>query len=237
MCLHKHHCKQILRTHDLATPAARLVRAIGELDTDPDLSYPLFCKLDYEDASVGVEASNVVHDFAQLRARVGQMIPEFNQPVLIERYIAGREVNAAVFGSGDEARVLPLHEIDFSAMPAGRPHIVTYAGKWDEHHIDYAGTKPVQMQVDPQLQAAIEKTALATYRALGLRDFGRVDLRIDAAGRPWVIDVNPNCDLSRDAGYARAARVAGMEYAELVGRICEMAWRRHADDGTRPRLD
>src|SRR5262249_28081021 len=119
-----------------------------------------------------------------------------------------------------------VHEIDFSAMPPERPRIVSYAAKWDEAHVDYAGTKPVPMRAPAELLAAIERTARAAWDAVGLRDYGRIDLRVDAAGTPWVIDVNPNCDLSPDAGAARAARAAGLEYPALVARIATSAWRR-----------
>ena len=132
---------------------------------------------------------------------------EYDQPVLAERYVEGREINVTLLGNGAELRVLPLHEIDFAAMPADRPRIVSYAAKWDESHVDYAGTKPVPLRdATPALVAAVERVARAAWHALGLRDYGRVDLRVDATGTPWVIDVNPNPDISPDAGVARAGR-------------------------------
>src|SRR6185436_5255826 len=122
---------------------------------------------------------------------------------------------------------LPLHEIDFAAMPAGRPHIITYAGKWDEKHVDYAGTKPVPLRdQDPGLRAAIESAARGAWGATGLRDYGRVDLRVDADGTPYVIDVNPNPDISPDAGVARSARVAGLDYPALIEKVALSAFRR-----------
>jgi D-alanine-D-alanine ligase len=152
---------------------------------------------------------------------------EWKQPVLAERYIEGREINVTLIGNGADLEVMPLHEIDFSAMPPERPRIVSYAAKWDEAHVDYAGTKPVPLVgATPALIAAIERTARAAWAAVGLRDYGRVDLRVDAAGTPWVIDVNPNCDISPDAGVCRAARVAGLDYPALIERIALTAWRR-----------
>jgi len=231
LCLHKERSKEVLIARGIATPPYRLLAGPHDLDDDAlsGLDYPCFVKLAHEDASIGIEAANVAADVAALRARAGAMIDKYHQPVLAERYIEGREVNVTVMGPPDALDCLPLHEIDFAAMPADRPRIVSYAAKWDESHVDYAGTKPVPMRaVEPSVEAAIRATAIATFRALGCRDFGRVDLRVDANGRPWVIDVNPNCDLSPDAGVARTARAAGLEYPQLMGRICELAWSRHA---------
>jgi D-alanine-D-alanine ligase len=123
--------------------------------------------------------------------------------------------------------VLPLHEIDFAAMPAGRPRIVSYAAKWDEKHVDYLGTKPVPLRdANPAFVARCEQAARAAWDAHGLRDYGRVDLRVDRDGMPWVIDVNPNPDISPGAGVARSAAVAGMTYTQLIERIATTAWRR-----------
>lgn len=231
LSLHKDRAKHILHGQGITAPPHVIVSRLAELDELPELDYPYFLKLAHEDASIGIEPSNRVADAGELRARATELIDKYAQPVICERYIAGREVNVTVMGNAGDTRVLPLHEIDFSAMPDDRPHIVSYAAKWDENHVDYEGTKPVPMKnLTAELEAAITETSIAAFRALGLRDFGRVDLRIDAGGVPWVIDVNPNCDISPDAGVARAARHADIDYPRLVGMICEIAWRRYADD-------
>ncbi len=234
LCLHKVKCKQVLSAQDIATPDYVLLEDIEQLQSEAmgktleTLQYPYFLKLAREDASIGIEASNRVVDAASLRTRAAALLEQYGQPVLGEQYIEGREVNVTVIGNGSELGILPLHEIDFGKMPEGRPRIVSYAAKWDEEHVDYEGTKPVPMQnLTPELEARIADTAKAAFRALGLRDFGRIDLRIDTEGKPWVIDVNPNCDLSPDAGVARAAEHGGMSYPKLVGKICELAWRRY----------
>ena len=228
-CLHKDRAKDLLRARGVPTPPARVLAGAADLG-DPALEaldYPWFLKLVHEDASVGIEADNVARDRAALVKRARAMIETHRQPVLAERYIEGREVNVTLIGNGAELEVLPLHEIDFAKMPPGRPRIVSYAAKWDEAHVDYAGTKPVPLRdVSSQVVAKIDEVARAAWHALGLRDYGRVDLRVDAAGEPFVIDVNPNCDISPDAGVARSAAAAGLDYPALIRRIVEAAWRR-----------
>ena len=225
-CLHKQRTKDILIARGIATPPYRFVEDPSEPSLDA-LDYPWFLKLAHEDASVGISETNLVRTPEALRTRARELIAEFEQPVLAERYVEGREINVTLIGNGPGVGILPLHEIDFSAMPKDRPRIISYAAKWDETHVDYAGTKPVPLRdASPKLVAAVEATARGAFLALGLRDYGRVDLRVDAQGTPWVIDVNPNCDISPDAGVARAAQFAGMSYPQLIDAIAVSAWQR-----------
>jgi len=228
-CLHKQRTKEILIARGISTPPYRHLETPADLD-DPTLDaldYPWFLKLAHEDASVGITEENFVASPAALRARARAMMDEFGQAVIAERYVEGREINVTIVGNGAGLRMLPLHEIDFAAMPKDRPRIVSYAAKWDEAHVDYVGTKPVPLRdASPALIAAVEHTARGAYVALGLRDYGRVDLRVDAQGTPWVIDVNPNCDISPDAGVARSAQVAGLSYPQMIDLITTEAWKR-----------
>ena len=225
-CLHKQRTKDILLAHGVSTPPYRYLEDEASLaDASLDgLDYPWFVKLAHEDASLGITEANLVRDAAALRKRARELMSEYKQAVIAERYIEGREINVTVMGNGASARTLPLHEIDFAAMPSDRPHIVSYAAKWEEDHVDYVGTKPVPLRdATPELVAAVERVALAAYRAVELRDYGRVDLRVDTSGQPWVIDVNPNPDISPDAGVTRAAAAAGMTYPQMVGEIARIA--------------
>jgi D-alanine-D-alanine ligase len=222
-CLHKPRTKDILIGRGVATPPHRVFSTPHDLDdaSVDRFDYPWFLKLAHEDASVGIIAENLVKTPAQLRARAWAMMEEFKQPVLAERYIDGREINVTLIGNPQGGvDMLPLHEIDFSSMPDSRPKIVSYAAKWDESHVDYVGTKPVPLRAaTPAFVAAVETTAKAAWLALGLRDYGRVDLRVDHNNVPWVIDVNPNCDISPDAGVARSAAAAGIAFPQLMERI------------------
>jgi D-alanine-D-alanine ligase len=227
-CLYKFRTKEILTAHGVPTPPYRVIEADAQLQ-DPaldKLEYPCFVKLVHEDASLGITEANVCASADELRVRARELMDEFKQGVLVERFIEGREINVTLFGYRDTVEVLPLHEISFDAMPAGRPRIVSYAAKWDESHVDYAGTKPVPLDASREQNARIEQVARAAFAAMDLRDYGRVDMRLDASGTPWVIDVNPNPDISPDAGVARAAAAAGMNYPQMVSRIAELALQR-----------
>lgn len=230
-CLHKQRTKDVLIAHGIPTPPHRFLADLAALD-DPALDrldYPWFVKLAHEDASIGITEANLVTSPAALRSRASALMRDYRQPVLAERYVDGRELNVSLIGNAGELTVLPLHEIDFAEMPADRPRIVSYAAKWDEHHVDFAGTKPVPLrEASPALIAAAERVARGAWHAIGLRDYGRVDLRIDAAGAPWVIDINPNPDISPDAGLVRAARLAGMSYPQLISHLAGVARRRLA---------
>lgn len=229
LALHKPLTKDVLTGRGVATPPYRVAANLAEVEriAAEGLDYPWFIKLANEDASVGITEANVARDGAGLIARSRELFVEFGEPLLFERYVAGREINVTLLGAGDAVEVLPLHEIDFAAMPSDRPHIVSYAAKWDERHVDYAGTKPVPLRGDDgALRDRVIATARAAWNAIGLRDYGRVDLRVDADGQPWVIDVNPNCDISPDAGVHRAATAHGWTYPQLIGRIAELAYRR-----------
>ncbi len=228
-CLHKRRSKDLMVGRGIPTPPHKFLAKLADLD-DPaleTLDYPWFLKLSHEDASIGITEENLVRTPAELRARATAMIREYEQPVLAERYVDGLEINVTLIGNGDELDVLPLHEIDFGAMPAGRPRIVSYAAKWEEGHVDYAGTKPVPLRdANPALVAACEQVARDAWDAHGLRDYARVDLRVDREGQPWVIDVNPNPDISPDAGVARSAAAAGMSYDALIMKLAAIAMRR-----------
>ncbi|MDQ3032615.1 MAG: ATP-grasp domain-containing protein [Myxococcota bacterium] len=181
-----------------------------------------------QDASHGIDASSVVQSERALRERVAVLIERGLGPALVERFVEGRELNVSIVElDGAPPRALPIAEIDFGEFPSEYPKILTFAAKWDEASAEYRGSKSVLARaLAPALRDEVERVALAAWRALGLRDYGRVDLRLDTEGRPFVIDVNPNPDLSRGAGLCLAAERAGIAYQQLVEGIVRGAARR-----------
>jgi len=235
LALHKHKAKEILRARGVSTPEAVFL-------TTPDVSsvaipFPLIVKPSREDASVGITRESVVWTRETLEARVAYVLSHYRQPVLVERFIDGREIYVSMLGRNEgRPQVFPFYEIDFSEMPADRPRIVSFEGKWVEDSDEYRGTTPVRCtNLTPELSERIANTALSAFEALELRDYARVDIRLAADGIPYVIDVNPNCDLSDVAGgFSKAAKAAGLSYEQVILRIVELALARKPNADTIP---
>ena len=216
VCLRKHMINGLLERAGLPVPRFAVIRRGDALKS---VGFPAIVKPAAEDASIGVEQKSVVRNTRQLAARVEAMLEKWND-VLVQRYIDGREVNVGVLGE----TVLPIAEIDFSRMPQGRWHIVTYTSKWETGSVDDVGAAPrCPARLPAKVAAEVRRVALAAWKLAGGWGYGRVDMRIDANGQPWILEVNANPDIAPDAGLARMARVAGMDYPALIRAICESA--------------
>jgi D-alanine-D-alanine ligase len=239
IALRKDVTKRLLQAAGVPTPEGVVVETDQDLEAALALGLPAIVKPTREDASVGIGPRSVVRTAAELAERTKTVLKAHRQPALVERYVEGRELYVTLLAGGraDELEVLPLHEIDFSAMPAHKPRIVTYDAKWDPESDEWAGTRSVRAQpIEAGLRARIEAAARAAFRALELSDYARVDLRLAEDGTPYVIDVNPNCDLSDGAGVCRAASYAKIEYADLIGRICDVALARARAEKASPHV-
>jgi len=223
ICQDKFKAKAVLRAAGLPTAPAQLMLT-GE---EPlELRFPLIVKPNSEDASLGIYPDSVVRDEESLRRQVRRCLDSYKQPVLVEAFIDGREFNVSVMENG-EARPLPVSEIDFSAMPKDMPRILGYDAKWFEDHPLYQKTPPVcPAGIDDGLRTSLQGLAAAAFRTMGCRDYARVDFRMDAKGRPFILEVNPNPDISTNAGYARALKAAGIEYAAFWNTMIDNAMKR-----------
>jgi D-alanine-D-alanine ligase len=167
-----------------------------------------------------------VHDIESLRHRVAFIVTTYNQPALVEEYIEGRELNVAIIGN-ERLTVLPISEIDFSKLPPNYPKIVTYNAKWVEGTAEYVGTVGTcPAKLTPEVEQRVRDIARQAYKLMEIRDYARVDIRLDASNTPYVLEVNPNPDISRDTGFARSARAAGMTFEDMLANIIETALER-----------
>ena len=186
------------------------------------LRMPLFVKPLSMDASIGIEASSVVHNTKDLMKRVAAIHEKVKDAALVEEYIDGREVYIGILGN-QRPRAFPPIEIDFSGMPEGKPHILSGKAKWDEKSPEYKGTRSVLAEVSDDLRSRLQEAALAAYRALHVHDYGRVDMRVTRDGEIFVIEVNASCYLEETSEFAKAAEADGLDYATLVNKIVDCA--------------
>lgn len=227
-CLNKVRTKQILKSFGIKTPPFYL----AEINYYPKpnelkLKFPVITKLAREDASIGISEFSVINDIHSLNNRLKFLFATYNQEVLIEEYIEGRELNVAILGK----EILPISEICFDGLPENLPKIITYEAKWSPESVYYKYTVPkCPAAIDESIKKNVEKTAIKAFEALECRDYARVDIRLSKDNIPYVIEVNPNPDLSPDAGFIRSAAAAGISYEEVLYKLINLALQRQSYD-------
>jgi D-alanine-D-alanine ligase len=225
LAMDKSIAKMIIRYHDLYTPYSVVVNK-GRVEHAQDIRFPVIVKPASEDASKGIDASSVVDSIKDLFERIDYVHHEFDCPALLEEYIEGREIYAAVIGN-ERPEALPLVELDLSRLPDGMPRIAGYEVKFDITTEAYRKTKSAPARdLDEETVERIQQTAITAYRSLRLRDYGRVDLRLAGNGRVYVIEANPNPWLDPAAEFMMAAKESGRSYTATIGEIVEQAMRR-----------
>ncbi len=227
--------KKMFAFHDIRTPFFATAYR-GNIDHAHDVKFPLIVKPQSEDGSIGIDAEAVVTGIKELMERVEYVQNEFDSPALIEEYIEGREIYAAILGSYERTEVLPLVELDLSKLPEGMPKIASRDVKFEKGSRAYKLTKSkIAEDLDEPTVQKLTETALAAYRAVKLRDYGRIDMRLTPEGEVYVIEANPNPWLSSKHEFAMAAKKSGRSYTQLIGEIVDMAVERDrrnkADEG------
>jgi len=220
ICLHKARTKDVLRAHGVATPAYGL-------DDGP---LPAVVKPLHEGSSKGVRDTSLVRTRRELRREARRVRRLYRQPAIVEAYLPGREFTVAMLGN--PPRVLPIVEIRFDTLPAGTNPLYSYEAKW----IWDTAAEPLEIfdcpaRVSAGRRRAIEGLCRAAWRALEIRDWARMDVRLDARGRPHIIEVNPLPGILPDprdnSCFPKAARAGGLSYERLVQSVIEIAWRRY----------
>jgi len=215
--------KDLLAKHQLPTPKYALVKLGEQYSRVKELSYPLIVKPRWEDASQGITDDSVVEHENALKQRIDYVHHTYRQGALVEEFIDGREINAAIIGNGPH-ELLPLSEIKFHPDLV-RP-IVSFESKWLEQSQQYRLTEPVcPAPLKMRSEMLLRDIALRAYKLLECRDYARIDFRL-RDGNPYILEVNANPDISPDAGLARSAREARLSYPELIGRILALASKR-----------
>ena len=198
----------------------------GSFETGGNLRMPLFVKPLRSDSSLGIGGKSLVHDPVALMERVTAIRKELNDSALAEEYIEGREFYVGVLGNG-QPKALPPIEVDFTGFPEGVPKVLDSKAKWDEGSQEYKGTKSVLANLPDELRARLQKVAVDAFRALRVRDYGRVDLRLTDTGDIYVLEVNASCYLEKSSEFAMAAAAGGLDYPRLIERIVNLTLERY----------
>lgn len=227
LCLDKGRTKEVLSYHGIPTaPFAVVESPDAKLPLALDL--PLFVKPIHEGSSKGITERNLCQTREELLTQIAFLVETYAQPVLVEQYLPGAEFTCAVLGNGASARVLPIVAMDFDALPPGAVPVYGFEAKWVWDRPD----SPLHIfecpaQIPDALRRAIERVTLRAYRALGCRDWARVDVRLDGAGVPNVVEVNPLPGILPDPAdnscFPKAALAAGISYKTLIQTVLSLA--------------
>jgi D-alanine-D-alanine ligase len=221
-CIDKSRMKQKLAVAHLPTPRYQVF-------TRPEGLYhggfPAIVKPLTDDGSIGIDLHSVVQNHAELMERIKHVIEHYQQAALVEEFVPGRELTVSVWGNRN-LQALPISEQDYSLIRNPLHHILTYASKWDPESFHYKNIPThCPARLAPDETKRVVNTALRAYRAMSLRDFGRIDIRYHD-GVPYVIDINEVPDLGPGSGFSVAATAAGFSYAEMIAHLLELALER-----------
>ena len=212
--------KKIFMTEGLPTPKYFEVDRIDRIN-GTCLDYPLIVKPKFEGSSKGIDDNSLVKDSSSLRRQIEKIIDTYDEPALIEEFIEGRELTAALLGN-ENPEVLPLIQVKIDDKLDLGELFYTYE-RISSDKLSYV----CPAEVSKELAEEIKRIAIAAYKAVGCKDFGRVDLRINKQGKPYVLEVNPLPCLAVDDAYGVTAKAIGISFAEMINRVLTEALKRY----------
>ena len=219
--------KKILHYHRIPVPRFAVVPAGRKLKRKPArLDYPLIVKSQVEEASLGIAEASIVSNDEKLAERVEFMHATVGTSLILEQYVDGRELYVGIMGN-TRLQVLPVWELEMRRLRADAPRIATRQVKWNLQLQKRRGVKigPAR-DLPPELERLLVKTSKRVYRLLQLSGFARIDFRLDAEGRPFFLEANPNADIGYGEEFADAAEAAGIDYEPLLDRLLTIGIRK-----------
>ena len=219
--------KKILHYHRIRVPRFAVVPAGRKLKRKPArLDYPLIVKSQVEEASLGIAEASIVNNDDKLAERVEFMHATVGTSLILEQYVDGRELYVGIMGN-TRLQVLPVWELEMRRLRADAPRIATRRVKWNLQFQKRRGVKigPAR-DLPPELERLLVKTSKRVYRLLQLSGFARIDFRLDAEGRPFFLEANPNADIGYGEEFADAAEAAGIDYEPLLDRLLTIGIRK-----------
>ncbi len=226
LCLDKSRAKEILSYHGVPNPEFRIIEPGDAIPTG--VALPAIVKPLFEGSSKGIKNNAYVATPAELADRVREVTALYRQPVIVERFLPGREFTVGVLGNGPAREILPIVEIDHSLLPSGAHPVYSYEAKW----IWDTPENPLEIfkcpaDISPALRAEIERVVGETCRILRIRDWCRIDVRLDENGRAQILEVNPLPGVlpnpEDNSCLPKAARTAGYTYEGLILRVVDEA--------------
>ncbi|HLJ93875.1 MAG TPA: ATP-grasp domain-containing protein [Gemmataceae bacterium] len=214
--------KKLLAYEGILFPDFAVFFQNSNLETGGKLRMPLFVKPLRADASIGINSNSLVDNPTDLMKRVLAIQEQVHDAALAEEYIEGREFYVSILGNENPVAFPPI-EVDFSGLPAGKPHVLDNKAKWAKNSAEYKGTQTALADLPDELRARLHRVALDAYRAVRVRDYGRIDIRLSNTGEAYVIEVNANCYLEQGGEFATAAAAAGLDYPTLINKIVALA--------------
>jgi len=226
LCQRKGMTKQLLLANNVPTPRYKLLTE-PKLPGRHGLHYPMIVKPSREDASSGVEKGSVVYNFDHLNERIKKTFEEYNSPVLVEEFIEGRELHVSVLGN-DPPEVLPIIEFDFSELPSDYPSIISYDAKWNPLEESFHRVHSIcPANLSKRIEKKVKSAVLKAYKITGCTDYARLDLRLTNDNKVFVLEVNPNPDLTEGVSFMESAEQYGLSFGETLEKIVGFALRRH----------
>jgi len=229
LCIDKIRVKKLLNYHKIPTPEWDYIYSMEDKVRE-DLKYPLIVKPANTDNSIGITNNSVVTNKMQLKAQLEYVVKEMGRPALIEEYIEGDEYDVSIIGSEeDDLRVLPLSRSVFDRMPEGYWHIYPFESKYGEEEVyqKYISVQRPPKNINKKLEAVISEIALDTYNILDCHDYGRVEIRVDKNGNPYVLELNPNPTINLTSCVPSVAKLTGMDYGDFLEEVIRMAIKRY----------
>ena len=218
--------KAILFRHGIRVPGFAVYPRGGRF-RPVRLAYPLLVKSLTEESSAGLAQGSLVHDVSRLRDRVAFVHEQVSSDAIAEEYVPGRELNVAILGNR-RPKAFPAWELDLEGLPQKAPRFATARVKWDLAYQKKYRIRSRPARLPPRTAARVARIGRRVYSLLGLSGYARIDLRLRADGEAFVLEANPNPDLSRADDFARAAAAAGLAYPDLVERILRLGIAYHA---------
>jgi len=220
LALDKVRSKALMESAQIDTPKYQVLDP--QMLSHFNLSYPCIVKPFAQDASLGISEDSVTYDNAALKLKVTEISHRFGGKAMVEEYVDGREFNITILGNKELIK-LPVSEIEYT-LPTDVPKILTLSAKWNPESIYFQNTNPVcPANIDTELKTRIEDAATQLFHIFDCTGYARVDFRLDAQGRLFTLELNPNPDISPNSGAALQARVAGIPYNQFIEKILFLA--------------